>query len=166
MPYTLYDGQSPITWRSGIMTRDEMDGDLHYPPSDQPCVLFDNGEFVYDWRYLKAMCEQNGIEFVEGLADYQSLLGSVIEAMNKPKPTLQSVAQDTEMNTEAIAELGSIVSDNAQASNDLMEASAELGVMYTDNQVSINDLMEAVAESWDYSCGVRLFRSVSVSVKP
>lgn len=82
-----------------------MDGDLHYPPSDQPCVLMVNADNkAYDWRYLKVLCEQYDVEFVEGLDDYQETFDAVLCAIGnpKPKPTLESVdAKATEAKTTA-----------------------------------------------------------------
>lgn len=81
-----------------------MDGDLHYPPQNQPCVLMDNDGVVYDWRYLKVLCDHNGVEFVEGLDDYQETFDAVVYAIENPEPTptLESVdAKATEAQTAA-----------------------------------------------------------------
>lgn len=104
MEYILYDGTSSIEWESGTLAREEMDGNLQYPPSDQPCVLIGIDGIAYDWRYLKVLCEQNGVEFVEGLGDYQETFDAVLYAIEnqEPKPTLESIdAKATEAQTAA-----------------------------------------------------------------
>ena len=103
MELKLYDGTSDIEWVDGTKTREDMDGNLHYPPREQPCILMvDEKKKAHDWRYLYVLCGQYDVEFTEGLDDYQPTLDAIIEKMNKPKPTLESVdAKATEAKTTA-----------------------------------------------------------------
>lgn len=100
----LYDGVSSIEWDTGTKTREEMDGNLNYPPSDKPCVLMTSKNLAYSWLYLEVLCDQNGVEFVEGLDDYQETFEAVVYAIENPeqKPTIESVdAKATEAKTTA-----------------------------------------------------------------
>lgn len=99
----LYDGKSDIDWfYDGYKTREEMDSDLHYPPSDQPCVIFDNGAGkAYDWRYLSVFCDEYGVELTE---DWQATFDAVLLAIENQPPelTLESVDEKaTEAKTTA-----------------------------------------------------------------
>lgn len=136
----LYDGTSSIDWYyRGFKTREEMDGDLTYPPSDVPCVLYDDGSGkVYDWLYLSVLCKKYDVDFEKGLDDYSETFKALEKSIeNWPEdPTLASVdAKATEAKTTAdaatlaIGELGVMAADAQLTNSQLAQAVAELGVL-------------------------------------
>lgn len=120
----LYDGKSSIDWvYRGTMTKSQMAKDTELKPlTEEECVLYDNGDGkVYSFNRLEvlkgiwAVTEDNPV-----LA-----LNAIIDKMNE-------VPLTTEDNTEALAEVGELVSE-------LTDSLAEVGEL-------VSDLMDAVAE--------------------
>lgn len=132
----LYDGKSSIEWfYDGLKTRKEMDGNIRYPQSDRPAVLYDDGNGkVYKWTYLYVLASQYEIEMTE---DAQAVFDAVVAAMENFEPvTLDSVdAKATEAKTTAeaatlaIGELGVMAADAQVTNSQLAQAVAELGVL-------------------------------------
>ena len=102
----IYDGTSSIDWfYDGTKTREEMDGDAHYP-QDGRAVLYDNGAgSVYSWALLDVLCERYGVEPTD---DAQADYDSVVAAMNAPQPQVPTIEEVDEKATDAQAIANSV----------------------------------------------------------
>lgn len=94
--------------------------------ADREVVLLTDGvDITYDFRWLDDLKAQYGIEE----ADPETALGLVIEAMNQPRPTVDTLSERADGTDLALAELGVNVADNEITSDGLQEAIAELGTL-------------------------------------
>ena len=101
------------------------DPNLKAMSTHEVVLLTDGVDITYDFRWLDDLKSQYGITE----EDPQTALDLVIEAMNQPRPTVDTLEERADGTDLALAELGVNVADNEIANEGLTEAIAELGTL-------------------------------------
>lgn len=149
--YRIYDHKSSLTLPTGkTMTYEELKASGRYKTlCEEICVIGvdDNGIFR-SYTRLSDLKSVYGITTEDPEQAMNECLAAQEEAVQQSKQeqaNLEQVADQANMNTQAIAELGVMTAEGQTTNADLLQAVGELGVQVAELSVKIEQLQTPTA---------------------